>query len=135
MKRTHIIGIIVIAIAIGAIMSTVSDSSTYASFAEAIDNPGKEYHVSGRLNKEAPMTYDPLVDVNMFTFFMVDTMGWEEKVHYRGTKPQDFDFSEKVVLVGKYNGEFFEASKILLKCPSKYEDGQPGEMKEFTAEG
>lgn len=134
-KRTHIIGIIVIAIAIGAIMSTVADSSTYASFAEAIDNPGKEYHVVGQLNKEAEMTYNPQVDANLFSFYMVDNSGREEQVHFHGSKPQDFERSEQVVLVGRYNGEIFEANKILMKCPSKYEDGQPGEMKEFTAEG
>ncbi|MCF8256050.1 MAG: cytochrome c maturation protein CcmE [Flavobacteriales bacterium] len=135
MKRIHIIGIIVIAIAIGAIMSTVSDSSTYASFAEAKDNPGKEYHVVGHLNKEGEMTYDPQVDANLFSFFMVDINGREEKVRFTGSKPQDFERSEQVVLVGKYDGDHFEASKILMKCPSKYEDGQPGEMKEFTAGG
>lgn len=134
MKRTHIIGIIVIALAIGAIMSTLSDSSTYASFAEAFDNPGKEYHVVGQLNKEAAMSYDPQADANLFTFAMVDNSGREERVHFRGSKPQDFERSEQIVLVGRYNGEVFEASKLLMKCPSKYEDGQPGEMKEFTAE-
>ncbi|MBP9689444.1 MAG: cytochrome c maturation protein CcmE, partial [Bacteroidia bacterium] len=31
---------------------------------------------------------------------------------------------EKVVIIGKMNGENFEANKILLKCPSKYNEGQ-----------
>ncbi len=41
MKKSHIIAIIIIAVAIGAILSTVADSSTYASFAMAEDNSGK----------------------------------------------------------------------------------------------
>ncbi|MFN7313197.1 MAG: cytochrome c maturation protein CcmE [Bacteroidota bacterium] len=43
---------------------------------------------------------------------------------YRAPEPADFDRSEKIVIIGKMNGETFEASKILLKCPSKYNEGQ-----------
>lgn len=134
MKKTHIIAIIVIAIAIGAILSTVSDSSTYSNFSEAKDNPGKEYHVVGQLNKEAEMTYDPEVNANLFAFSMVDNNGEEQRVHFAGSKPQDFERSEQIVLVGKYENDTFQASKILMKCPSKYNDGQEGELQEFTAE-
>ncbi|MCF8278388.1 MAG: cytochrome c maturation protein CcmE [Flavobacteriales bacterium] len=134
MKKTHILAIIVIAIAIGAIMTTVADSSTYSNFKEAIENPGKEYHVVGKLNKEAEMTYDPEVDANLFAFRMIDNNGDEQLVHFAGSKPQDFERSESIVLVGKYENDAFEASKILMKCPSKYNEGQPGEMQEFTAE-
>lgn len=134
MKKTHIIAIIVIAIAIGAILSTVSDSSTYSNFSEAKENPGKEYHVVGQLNKEAEMTYDPEVNANLFAFSMVDNNGEEQRVHFAGSKPQDFERSEQIVLVGKYENDTFQASKILMKCPSKYNDGQEGELQEFTAE-
>ena len=134
MKKTHIIAIIVIAIAIGAILSTVSDSSTYSNFSEAKDNPGKEYHVVGQLNKEAEMNYDPEVNANLFAFSMIDNNGEEQRVHFAGSKPQDFERSEQIVLVGKYENDTFQASKILMKCPSKYNDGQEGELQEFTAE-
>ncbi|MNF07676.1 hypothetical protein D3C80_2079060 [compost metagenome] len=49
-----------------------------------------------------------------------------------GTKPQDFEKSEQIVLTGGMVGDEFHASKILMKCPSKYTD-QEGEMKEFTS--
>jgi cytochrome c-type biogenesis protein CcmE len=125
LKKTHILAIIVIAVAIGAIMTTVSDSSTYSNFSEAIENPGKEYHVVGQLNKEAAMNYDPEVDANLFAFNMIDNKGAEQRVHFAG--------SEQIVLVGKYENDTFQASKILMKCPSKYNEGQEGEMQEFTA--
>lgn len=134
MKKTHILAIIVIALAIGAIMTTVSDSSTYSNFSEAIENPGKEYHVVGQLNKEAEMAYDPEVNANLFAFSMIDNNGDEQRVHFAGSKPQDFERSEQIVLVGKYENDTFQASKILMKCPSKYNEGQEGEMQEFTAE-
>ena len=134
MKKTHILAIIVIALAIGAIMTTVSDSSTYSNFSEAIENPGQEYHVVGQLNKDAEMTYDPEVNANLFAFSMIDNNGDEQRVHFAGSKPQDFERSEQIVLVGKYENDTFQASKILMKCPSKYNEGQEGEMQEFTAE-
>lgn len=134
MKKTHILAIIVIALAIGAIMTTVADSSTYSNFGEAIENPGKEYHVVGQLDKESDLTYDPEVDANLFAFNMIDNNGDNHRVHFAGSKPQDFERSEQIVLVGKYENETFQASKILMKCPSKYNEGQEGEMQEFTAE-
>ncbi len=125
MKKTHLILIVLIVIAIGAIIGTVSDSSTYVGFAEASDNPGKEFHVVGKLNKEKEMVYNPKNDANKFTFYLQDSLGIEKKVIYNGTKPQDFDRSEKVVIVGKCEGDEFKASQILMKCPSKYNDGKP----------
>ncbi|GIV43286.1 MAG: hypothetical protein KatS3mg035_0409 [Bacteroidia bacterium] len=59
MKKTHIILLVVLAVAIGVIISTISDSSTYANFSEAMSNPGKEYHVVGVLNREKDMEYNP----------------------------------------------------------------------------
>jgi cytochrome c-type biogenesis protein CcmE len=132
MKRTHIIGIIIIAISIGAILSTVTDSSTYVNFSIAQSNPGKEYHVVGQLVKEKEMVYDPQVNANLFSFYMTDNDGKESRVLFNGTKPQDFERSEQIVLTGMYSGENFVANKILMKCPSKYNDGS-GEFMEANA--
>lgn len=124
MKKIHIILIALIAVAIGAIVSTYGDASTYEDFETAADNPDKEYHIVGTLNKEKPRTYNPQVDANLFSFYLLDEKGKECKVIYRAPEPADFDRSEKIVIIGKMNGETFEASKILLKCPSKYNEGQ-----------
>ena len=133
MKKTHIIGIIIIAVAIGAILGTVADSSTYASFAMALNNPGDEFHVVGQLNKEKEMIYNPEENVNLFTFYVIDNEGKESKVHFQGTKPQDFERSEQIVLTGKVIDNEFIASKILMKCPSKYNEGS-AEFTEVVAE-
>jgi cytochrome c-type biogenesis protein CcmE len=120
MKRAQIIGIIIIAIAIGAIISTVADSSTYAAFSQASNHPGREYHVVGKLNKEKDFIYDPHENANLFSFYLIDTEGNEKRVIYNGTKPNDFERSEQIVIIGKMKQEAFEASEILMKCPSKY---------------
>ena len=46
MKKIHIIILVVIAISIAAIMGTVADSSTYATFNVAVANEGDESHVN-----------------------------------------------------------------------------------------
>lgn len=129
MKKSHIIGIIVIALAIGIIMSSAGDASTYVSFGEAIERVqnGNEtkVHVVGRLKKDAKghivgMNYDPLVDPNYFSFTLVDTNRVEQQVVYFNPKPQDFERSEQVVITGSMQNNVFVADKILLKCPSKY---------------
>jgi len=133
MKKTHIIAIALIAVAIGTILSTFLDSSTYASFSEALEAPGKEFHVAGTLNLKKEMVYNPEQNANLFSFYLVDREGHEAHVLFNGSKPQDFERSESVVITGKMKGDAFHADKILMKCPSKYNDGQEG-LKEFKAD-
>lgn len=125
MKKIHILGIIIIAVAIGAIFTTLNNTSTYASFAEAANEPDSEFHVVGKLNKDKEAVYDPKTDANLFTFYMIDSKGMECKVVLHKNKPQDFERSEQIVLIGQMHGQEFQASDILMKCPSKYNEGQP----------
>ena len=140
MKKSHIIGIIIIAVAIGAILSTLYDSSTYADFSEAFSNEGKEYHVVGKLDKDKEMQYNPESNADLFSFWMVDNNGEERHVQLHKAKPQDFERSEQIVLIGKAQGDDFHAREILMKCPSKYNDANgdkflsPDEMKEIDQE-
>ncbi|CAN5915120.1 cytochrome c maturation protein CcmE [soil metagenome] len=129
MKKSHVIGLIVIAMAIGIIMSTAGDASVYVSFKEAKERAenGNEtkVHVVGRLKKDPQghilgMQYDPLQDPNYFAFTLVDTLQIEQQVVYFSPKPQDFERSEQVVITGNMQKNVFVADKILLKCPSKY---------------
>lgn len=122
MKKIHILGLIIIAAAIGIIMTQSKDYSTYADFSTAMENADNEYHIVGRLNKSKPQNYDPIKNANLFEFYMVDDKGAESKVIYKGTKPDGFDQTEKIVVAGKYNNDHFQATQILMKCPSKYVD-------------
>ncbi len=119
MKKSSILGIVVIAVAICIIISTYADTSTYGSFNEA-KTTHSELHVVGHLNKDKQLTYDAKKDANYFSFFMKDNKGEECKIVFTGTKPQDFERSEQIVLTGQMVGSEFHASKILMKCPSKY---------------
>ncbi|MFZ4706772.1 MAG: cytochrome c maturation protein CcmE [Bacteroidales bacterium] len=135
MKTYHIVLIVIIVMAMGVIISTLTDTSTYSNFGDAGKYPGKEFHIIGKLSKDKPIVYDSKVDANRFTFFMSDEKGLIKQVVYKGTKPQDFEKSEQVVVMGKMEGETFKASSLLLKCPSKYNNNKKPESfgsKEFT---
>lgn len=135
MKKTHIIALVVIAVAVAMIISTVGDASTYSDFSEArkMAENGKtsSVHVVGELKKDGTgqitgMRYEPAIDPNRFEFVMIDSLQNESKVVLNKPKPQDMEKSEKVVVVGSMNldKDVFEAEQILLKCPSKYNDGK-----------
>ncbi len=129
MKKIHIIAIVIIAVALGVIVSTISNSSTYAPFSEAIQNPDATFHVVGKVNKQKPFEYNPEVDANLFGFYLVDNTGIEKKVVYNGAKPQDFERSEQIVVIGKIDGEEFHCNQILMKCPSKYNGSEADRTK------
>ena len=119
MKKSSIILIGIIAIAIAMILVIYTDSSTYSTFTQAKEK-NTELYVVGVLNKEKELVYDPVKDANHFSFHMYDNDSTECKVVFNGSKPQDIERSEQIVLTGKMEGDVFHASKILMKCPSKY---------------
>lgn len=54
------------------------------------------------------------------------------RVRYEGLKPANFEDAISIVAIGRYDGATgeFAASKLLVKCPSKY---QGTEVKEYGA--
>jgi len=129
MKKSHILIIIVIAAAIGIVVSTADDASTYVTFDQAYQlasNGSKgSIHVVGELKKDANGHVIGIVqgaDRVSFSFIMIDENKKEQIVAYHEPMPQDFTRSEKVVVIGSYHDDTFVADKILLKCPSKYQE-------------
>lgn len=134
MKKAHILAIVVIAVAITIIVSTAGDASTYVSFKEAyaMASEGKtnSIHVVGQLKKDGSghiVGLQPTPDQLAFSFILVDENGEEQHVFYNEPMPPDFTRSEQVVVIGSFKGEQFVADKLLMKCPSKY---QEQELKE-----
>lgn len=125
MKRSHIIALVLIAVAMAAFIATLADSSTFVGLAEAKAKPGKEFKVKGYLDKSAPVEYEPIIDASLTTFTLVDDDGEKCVVRLAKAKPYDFERSESIVLTGHVNesGEF-EARDMLMKCPSKYNEMQ-----------
>lgn len=125
MKTSNIVGLILIAVATAFILSRVGDFSSYQTFATAASKPGKEFQIIGQLDTvNHAMEYDPIKDPNHFIFYAKDEEGVLKKVRFNGTKPQDFERSERLTMTGSMQGDEFHCSKILMKCPSKYKTDQ-----------
>ncbi len=129
MKKSHIFIILIIAVAIAIVISTGNDASTYVSFSDAYQMAStgntSSIHVVGELKKDALGNVVGIyegADKVSFTFVMIDDQQKEQVVQYNQPMPADFTKSEKVVVVGHYSGDNFIAEKILLKCPSKYQE-------------
>jgi cytochrome c-type biogenesis protein CcmE len=132
MNKKYIIGIIVLAVALGAVISLVNDSRMYADFETAMENPEVNYEIVGTLDTTEQVIYDAMENPDQFTFYMIDEKGKKMKVVGLQSKPQDFEKSVQVVASGNVKDDAFHASKILMKCPSKYEDsaGPPDFVKQ-----
>jgi cytochrome c-type biogenesis protein CcmE len=125
MKKSNIFALVLIAVALAGILSMVGDFSSYETFATAEQKPGKDFQIIAKLDTmEHKMIYDPIKDANHFTFYAKDATGLLRKVVFNGTKPQDFERSEKLTMTGTMQNGEFKCSKILMKCPSKYKTDQ-----------
>ena len=133
MKIQHIIGIVVIAIALGVIVSSSSSASKYVGFAEAcemeIEGEEAKVHVVGELKKDGAgnvvgLEHNPVQNPNLIKFWLVDEKNKEYQVicDQPPASMQDFLRAEKVVVIGYASKGKFRASKILMKCPSKYKE-------------
>lgn len=130
MKKGHILGLGVIAIAIMIIITSIGDASTYENFSTArslaMNGNDEAIHVVGGLKKDEAGTVLGLEvseDKTSFRFMMIDNDGQEQEVYYNEPVPADFVRAEQVVVIGSYRTEeVFVADKILMKCPSKYQE-------------
>jgi cytochrome c-type biogenesis protein CcmE len=133
MRKSHIFILIVIALAIGIIITSAGDASQYVTYqqAQALAQKGEDskVHVVGELTRNEQgeiigIEYDPLKDPNFLAFNLIDENKQVFRVVCHNPPPsmQDFKKSEKIVIIGKCKGQDFVASEILMKCPSKYEE-------------
>ena len=53
---------------------------------------------------------------------MIDNENIEQKIYFNEPMPPDLYRSEQVVVIGSFKEDVFVADKILLKCPSKYQE-------------
>ena len=118
---------------IAAIVMLALSSQNLSSFStfDKAEKSKNKVKVVGQLSTIDPVTYEPEVDPNFFSFWMIDEEGVKRKVVINEPKMRDFERSEQIVVTGKMSEEqVFEASEILLKCPSKYAEEQLSLRKE-----
>ena len=111
---------VIIALAfLGYVGYSFMDSVTpYVGIDEAVKSKGS-VQVKGLLDKTAPA---PHMEGEDFVFTLQDPdTGSVMPVRYHGTKPDQFDEAHHIVAIGRYKDTAFESDKLLIKCPSKYE--------------
>jgi cytochrome c-type biogenesis protein CcmE len=128
MKKSHIVILVLIAAAIVVLISYTGDLSSYETIGSAKQKPGKFVNLIVKMDKAVPVQYDPVKDPNYLKFAVQDSLGGKIAVVFHNTIPTDMAKSERLVLKGKVQGDVFECSAIVLKCPSKYKDN-PNAMK------
>lgn len=123
-------GVLILGFGALAFLNFNKTIAPYVPFAEARTNGGA-VQVAGFPDHQHSR-YDP--QNGRFTFDMKDDTGDAMQVVFTGTKPGNFDQAEKVVVVGRYQEGTFEASQILVKCPSKYDDMASDKLKEDSGQ-
>ena len=118
MNKRYVVGISVIVLC-GAIGFTAfRDSLTpYVGFAEA-KQLDRTCQVMGEVDKEN-VRYD--LEGGVLHFTIIDENGHTLPVSYQGVKPGNFDQANSVVCNGRVVDGTFEADRLLVKCPSKYQ--------------
>lgn len=97
-----------------------ADSITpYVGIKEAKAATSSNVQVKGLLAQDAPA---PHMEGDDFVFTLQDEETGEQLlVHYHGTKPDQFDEAHHIVAIGRMQDGVFSSDKLLIKCPSKYE--------------
>jgi len=129
MKKLHVVLLVLIAIAIVVLISYTGDLSSYETVASAKQKQGKFVNLIVKIDHSVPVDYDPVKDPNLLQFHVQDSLGGNISVVYHNTMPTDMVKSERLVLKGRVQGDHFECSTIVMKCPSKYKDN-PNAMKQ-----
>lgn len=127
MKPGAWVGLIIIlsAMAFGA-KSFVTNLIPYVSFAAAKAAPGS-VQVMGKLDKTSVKD-----DLGQLTFTIVDKDGNRLPVAFTSARPPNFQMALEVTAQGKFDGQTFRATNLLVKCPTKY---QGTETKEYKSRG
>ena len=105
MKKTHIILLVLIAISIVVLISYTGDLSSYETIASAKQKEGKFVNLIVKMDKTAPVNYDPVKDPNLLQFHVQDSLGGKIAVVYRNAMPTDMEKSERLVLKGRVQGD------------------------------
>lgn len=132
MQLKIVIGLVIIIVASAfLIFSGLQKASVYyvtLSELKAMDPPhDRGIRVSGTVD---PATIQWKPD-SLNVFFKLIENKDTLCVYYNGIIPEQLRAAQVVVVEGQLNGDVFNASKILLKCPSKYE--QKSSAQHFNA--
>lgn len=118
MKTRNIVLLVLVAAGFAFLLTDMlSSASQFTDFASARKAEG-EVHVVGRWVRRDETVLKP--EANYYSFYLQDSLNYTAKVVYRKGSLGDIGQAERMDVVGQWEGDEFVASKIHLKCPSKY---------------
>lgn len=128
-NRLYMFGAVLLLAFAGFSFSAFKDSMTpYVSYDRAREG-NRIVQVAGALEKGS----SAYVDTQESLFFTLKDPKSSEtlRVRYKGLKPANFEEAISIVAIGRYDegAKEFEADKLLVKCPSKY---QGAEVKTYS---
>lgn len=124
MKTGTIVAVTLTVVGLCAVIfSFIQNASPYVTVAQAKITKGDNMHLYGEIEKS---TIKIGTGGQTVSFDITDEEGGVATVLYKGSPPNNLNEAVHVVAVGGMNGEIYEAHKLMLKCPSKYESEQQG---------
>jgi len=131
-KIKFIVGGVVIALAVVyLIYAGIQSSSAYFLTVDELHAKGEAIHnrtvrVSGEVDAET-------INFNnrdlILAFDVTSDTGDRMHVVFNGPQPDQMREGAEAILEGKYDGNTFTAQTLLLKCPSRYEEGTIEEVQ------
>jgi cytochrome c-type biogenesis protein CcmE len=123
-NRLYLIGLLLLVAFAAFSFTAFKDSMTpYVSYAQAREG-GRIVQVAGALEKGS---YSYVSARESLLFTLQDPKTKQTlRVRYKGLKPANFEDAISIVAIGNYDDKAkeFEANKLLVKCPSKYQGAE-----------
>jgi cytochrome c-type biogenesis protein CcmE len=128
-KGYYVVGSILLLGFIGfSLLSFKKTLTPYVSYDEA-RTANRMVQVAGALEKGSSSYHDD----NQSLYFNLKDPKTQQglRVRYKGVKPGNFEDAISIVAIGRFDAatKEFEANKLLVKCPSKY---QGAEVKQYS---
>jgi len=119
MKKGPIITAVFTIVALVAVVTAfVTQASPFVTIAQAKQSSDSQLHLAGDVVKDS--LYNNSRE-HLLIFKLKDENGDIITVKHNGEIPADLDQVKKVVAIGGVKDGDFVSSKLLVKCPSKYE--------------
>ena len=123
-NRLFLFGILLLLAFAAFSFTAFKDSMTpYVSYAKAREG-GQIVQVAGALEKGS---YSYVSARESLLFTLQDPKTKQTlRARYKGLKPANFEDAISIVAIGHFDGKAseFEANKLLVKCPSKYQGAE-----------
>ena len=130
-KALYVLGTLLLLAFAGFALNSFRETLTpYVSFEQA-RSLTRSLQIAGALVPESSR-YDTEDEALLFTLSEAES-DQTLRIRYLGLKPANFEEAISIVAIGRFDPErdLFQADKLLVKCPSKYQGVETTETKSY----